>query len=432
MSSRGREPSELMSIANRISCLCIAGALTAAPSGCFAATADAPNPPSSQRANGSATYTDLGYGSYPRVTELEQQFLGKTYESEPLPTRVARLETKKFGKASTGDLCDRIDKLDRFAQPKPPPPESDVPDGDGGQPPPNQAGAGGTNFQANMANMQPSMSGSQGSEGGDSDARAENSSGDYGNYPKVTALEQEFLGKTFVVDPLPARLSRLETKEFGKTSPDDALCDRMDRLEKRSSKPKQVADDDSNDNGHSGSGSGKSSMGGTIGKAFMSLLGGGGGGGGGGVGMGGMGMGGLPFGMMGGRGMGMGGMGMGGGGMGMGGGGMGGGGRGGRQSNQNAAPAPAPVQNPFLPGADQVEGVEARSAVMEKFVFGHGLPHATVEDRVQRLEKKLVPYEHHDSSQDLAKRVDHLWSMLSAANKQQGKRDVAANDATLR
>jgi hypothetical protein len=408
-----------MRIVGRISYLCFAGIVTAAPSGSFAASTDAANPPSSQRAAGSATYTDLGYGSYPRVTELEQQFLGKTYESDPLPTRVGRLETKKFGKASTGDLCDRIDKLDEYAQPKPPPPDSDVSDDGGGQPARGRSSAGGTNFQANMANMQPSLSGSQGSEIADPSPQGQDSTGDYGNYPKVTALEQEFLGKTFAADPLPARLSRLETKEFGKTSDNDALCDRMDRLEQRSSKPKQVADDDSSDNGgRSGSGSGKSSMGGTIGKAFMSLLGGGVGMGGGGMGMPGM-MGGFPPGMMPGRGMG---------------GGMGGGGRGmgGRNSQQNMPTAPPPVQNPFLPGSEQVEGMENRAVLMEKFVFGHGLPHATVEDRVLRLEKKLVPYEHHDSSQDLAKRVDHLWSMLAAANKQQGKRDVAANDATLR
>jgi hypothetical protein len=159
-------------------------------------------------------------------------------------------------------------------------------------------------------------------------------------------------------------------------------------------------------------------MGSTIGKAFMSLLGGGIGGGG--IGGGGMGMGMMPGmfppGMGPGRGMGTGGGGMG----------------GGRNSQQNAPPPAPVVQNPFLPGAEPVDGLENRAQVMEKFVFGHSAPHATVEDRVQRLEKKLVPYEHHDSSQDLAKRVDHLWSMLSAANKSQGKRDVAANDATLR
>jgi len=57
------------------------------------------------------------YSSYPRVTSLEQELLGHTYEADALPRRLARLETKAFGSASTStDLSERTDNLDDYAQ----------------------------------------------------------------------------------------------------------------------------------------------------------------------------------------------------------------------------------------------------------------------------------------------------------------------------
>jgi hypothetical protein len=114
------------------------------------------------------------------------------------------------------------------------------------------------------------------------------------------------------------------------------------------------------------------------------------------------------------QGMGMGGMGRGMGGM--------GGGRGNNNNNANDPPAepekPAVKFNPFAPDAAPVQGLQARTAALEKFVFGHSQTSAKMKPRVQRLEKKLVPYEHHSASdQDLEKRVDHLWSTLEAGNK---------------
>src|SRR5262249_9534362 len=66
--------------------------------------------------NQTASYPKFDYTSYPRVTAIEKQLLGTTYEHEALPERIARLETKAFGKVSTSDdLGQRVDTLDQYA-----------------------------------------------------------------------------------------------------------------------------------------------------------------------------------------------------------------------------------------------------------------------------------------------------------------------------
>jgi hypothetical protein len=57
------------------------------------------------------------YTSYPRVNTLEEEMLGQTFPNDTLSQRVARLETKTFGTASTSnDLCQRVDMLDKYAE----------------------------------------------------------------------------------------------------------------------------------------------------------------------------------------------------------------------------------------------------------------------------------------------------------------------------
>ncbi len=54
-------------------------------------------------------------GNYPTVTSLEQQILGQTYENTPVQQRLARLETKVFGKPSQADdLSGRVDSLEQY------------------------------------------------------------------------------------------------------------------------------------------------------------------------------------------------------------------------------------------------------------------------------------------------------------------------------
>jgi hypothetical protein len=89
-----------------------------------------------------------------------------------------------------------------------------------------------------------------------------------------------------------------------------------------------------------------------------------------------------------------------------------------RRSDPDTTPAPQPPENPFAPGAMEIRGTESRTTILEKFVFGKEQPKKPIEQRVALLEKKLVPYEHNNANKDLGKRVDHLWSILSAANSQ--------------
>jgi hypothetical protein len=103
--------------------------------------------------------------------------------------------------------------------------------------------------------------------------------------------------------------------------------------------------------------------------------------------------------------------------------GMGGGRGGGGKNKQQATSSAGPDErvNPFAPDADPVVGVEARTTAMEKFIFGRAETKLKIDARVQRLEKKLIPYEHHAERQTMNKRVDRLWSVLAAANNKAEK-----------
>lgn len=53
-------------------------------------------------------------GDYPRVTQLEQDLLGQTYENDGLRKRLSRLENTVFGAADNGELSDRVDRLEKY------------------------------------------------------------------------------------------------------------------------------------------------------------------------------------------------------------------------------------------------------------------------------------------------------------------------------
>jgi hypothetical protein len=62
-------------------------------------------------------------------------------------------------------------------------------------------------------------------------AQAQDASSALDNYPRITAMETAILGKSYVVDALPARLARMEVKAFGKSSDGADLSDRTDSLQ---------------------------------------------------------------------------------------------------------------------------------------------------------------------------------------------------------
>lgn len=144
--------------------------------------------------------------TYPHVTELETYILGQTYLADPLPARLARMEKKAFGAASTNpDLSARTDALTDYSDKKlgkKTPVATDDSDSD-------------------MADSAPAGGGG----GGDSDSVPP------GNYPHITALENEILGQSYPQDALAARITRMETKAFGAPSSDTDLSNRTDALE---------------------------------------------------------------------------------------------------------------------------------------------------------------------------------------------------------
>jgi len=149
----------------------------------------------------------------PQVVSLENKFFNHTYPEETMEQRVGRLEKQVFGEAKAGGLQERIiaitatvlnpsiDAPEKPAAPEkpvtlqalpaaklatpPPPPPPPTP------PPPEQ----------------------------------------HMDYPRVTALEHQMLGQTFVNDPVRQRLERLEKKAFGANSSTDDLSSRTDALE---------------------------------------------------------------------------------------------------------------------------------------------------------------------------------------------------------
>jgi hypothetical protein len=96
----------------------------------------------------------------------------------------------------------------------------------------------------------------------------------------------------------------------------------------------------------------------------------------------------------------------------------GGGGRGKGGTRIPDAKNPVEVINPFAPDAEPVLGVRRRIEAIERYMYRR-LEGGSLEKRVHRLETRLIPWEHPSTDNNLDsldKRVDHLWSVLAAAN----------------
>jgi hypothetical protein len=303
------------------------------------------------------------------LSKMEVRLLDHDYKTETEDQRLSRLEKFVFGGPESGTDKERVDRLTAAIVPAAPT-TSDAATSDASKTTTKTAakGAGkGTSKDTPVASA--------------ATPPTKYDPSDFGSYPRVAQLEQQFFNKTFTSDPLPVRVSRLETKEFGKPEPNEDLCDRMDRLDRIALKPTPRAS--------AGSGadvgfSGPPLKGGTpiaygpdgkpapAGQHWVQY---------GDVPVN------SPFSPF-------------------------------NSNNGPSAPdAPAKpvIENPFLPGSPKINGVEQRTSTLEKFVFGHEHIGKPIAERVEKLEKKLVPYEH-NNDKDIATRVDHLWTMLNAAN----------------
>lgn len=162
--------------------------------------------------NESAVVTD----NYPHITDLEKTILGQPYLRDKLQSRIARMEVKAFGKASASDdLSARTDALESYAETKLNKPR--VPDAEAVQ-------------AAEEAQAEAAARAALAADGGTGSGAATAVSAP-GDYPRVTYLEQNILGKSYAGQPLADRLSRMEVTAFGSASNGD-LSDRTDALEK--------------------------------------------------------------------------------------------------------------------------------------------------------------------------------------------------------
>lgn len=142
------------------------------------------------------------------LAQLENRFFEHPYNQDTEPDRLSRLEGFIFGSAQTGTVDERLKHILTTV-----PKEADNPSTQ----PTN-------NSTANMTASQKATS--QNSTGGELGSLPNGST-----YPRVTYLEQELLGRTFVGDALPTRLARLETKAFGVPSTSNDLSQRVDQLD---------------------------------------------------------------------------------------------------------------------------------------------------------------------------------------------------------
>jgi hypothetical protein len=186
-----------------------------------AASDNAGDPRTSQStSSGTASATETVPTLNPDIASLEKRFFDHTYPNEPLDTRLDRLERMVFGEQKSGSDQARITAL-LLAVPAEPATSSSqtassTSSGASGQ---DTASAGQAGQQTNPSSDQ-----------SDSSAN-EAASGDVGDYPRITQLEQEILGKTFQKEPIQNRLEQLELKAFGKADPKADLSDRTEKLE---------------------------------------------------------------------------------------------------------------------------------------------------------------------------------------------------------
>jgi len=140
--------------------------------------------------------------TYPHISALENAILGQSFPEQPLTERLGRMETKAFGVVSTNpDLSERTDTLDDY-----------------------------TDKHLHKKLLQVDVNEESADSTPDQPEQIQ-SSQIKADYPRVTALEQAILGQTFVGQPLPDRLSRMEIKAFGSASTNTELSDRTDTLE---------------------------------------------------------------------------------------------------------------------------------------------------------------------------------------------------------
>lgn len=284
-------------------------------------------------ANGSQAAAPKGNAVQTAIAQLEDKLYEHKYPNESDDARLTRIEKFVFGAAQTGTTSERVQRLQTsFAS------QADAID----KPP----------TAATPAKSAPAAAAS--------DAVTSSPTFDSANYPRVTELEKDMLNVTYVHEPLPQRLSRLESKAFGKPSKSDDMCARVDDLD-------EYAETHNIFKNHkdplNSSTVASASRPGVFSNSFL----------------GGHGFPSPPP----------------------------------ESFDDDADDAPKAPVNPFING---VTGTDQRLSAIEEFVYGHNYATRPVQDRLERLEKRLVPYMHNLAQKDVTNRVNNLWNILNVAN----------------
>jgi hypothetical protein len=336
------------------------------------------------------------------LAKLEKRLFEFTYASEDDDARLNRLENFVFGSKQTGSVTDRLAHLQAAIVSQPAADNGSAGSAATGQTATN-SGAESTSTAGGTGNTTSSNSNTN-AVGGANTSGETYPTFDYANYPRVTELEQQLLGTSYPHDALPDRLNRLETKAFGKPAASQDLAQRVDSLDRYAQRHDIFHERPSQPVASSSWGAPSSpgvAPAGSWGPPNGSA---------GSYGAGSYGAGSPP-------------------GWNTAGGSYGAGTSSAAASNngnQLAYGAPPPV-NQFSP---DVQGIDQRVATMEQSVFGQSYSNRPLADRVSRLEKKMVPYEHNLGSNDLPTRVDHLWTILSVAHTLQNS-PTAANQSNM-
>ncbi len=285
-------------------------------------------------AAGSPAAAPKGNAVQTAIAQLEDKLYEHKYPAETDDARLTRIEKFVFGAAQTGTTAERLQRLQASissqadAIDKPPPPVS-------------QAPAAPVSTATDAVTSSPTF--------------------DSANYPRVTELEQDLLNVTYVHEPLPQRLSRLEKKAFGKPSTSNDMCARVDDLDEYAETHnifKNHKDPLNSSTIASASRPGVFSNSMLSGRGFPSSS------------------------------------------------------NSSDNDSDDDAPPKAPV-NPFVAG---VTGTDQRLSAIEEFVYGHNYATRSAQDRLERLEKRLVPYQHNLAQKDVTSRVNNLWNILNVAN----------------
>jgi len=165
--------------------------------------------------------TNLDTGTQAQLVQLERQYFKCNFDTDGDDSRVQRLEKLVFGQGGTGDPGPRVKKLYEAAMGAAASSDEDAP---------KSAQTASPMADSPMAEPQ------QSSSNADSTAKTARVSVDDPDssevkYPRISELEKAILSQTFEKQPLPDRLSRMETKAFGNPCTDKDLSDRTDALE---------------------------------------------------------------------------------------------------------------------------------------------------------------------------------------------------------